>query len=69
MNKNYIPVKDKKMVRDVTNKALLSTDLEGLQAYKMRRQKSEDHDNRINNMEDKMKSIETMLKQILEKLN
>jgi hypothetical protein len=54
---------DGKFKRDTKNRgALISTDLEGLKAYKLRKKKFKDLDDRINNIENTLGEILSIIK-------
>ena len=66
-----VPIKDRKMMRDMNSKAIRSTDVEGLQAYKDRKKTMEeikqtveevrDLKNEINTMKDDLTTIKNLL--------
>lgn len=68
----YIPVKGTKFVRDTTNGALLNTDIDELNNYKIRRQIRETEKRekdmmkqKIGNLESDISEIKSMLTQLL----
>jgi hypothetical protein len=55
-------------VKDMSNKAILSTDLAGLEAYKMRKKKAAETQaklDEINNIKQDVAEIKDLLKQLL----
>ena len=65
MVKEYIQVKDEKdLVRDPKSKAILNTNVEGLAAYKKRKQTYAKIE-KIDQLEDKVKSIESKIDEVL----
>ena len=65
MVKEYIKVKDdKNLVRDPNSKAILNTNIEGLVAYKRRKQTYAKIE-KIDQLEDKVKSIEIKIDEVL----
>ena len=65
MAKEYIKVKDDQhLVRDPNSKAILNTNIEGLAAYKKRKQTFAKIE-KIDQLEDKVKSIEIKIDEVL----
>jgi len=65
MNKEYIQIKDEKdLVKDPKSKAVLNTNVEALHAYKKRKQTYAKIE-KIDQLEDKVKSIENKIDQVL----
>ena len=65
MVKEYIQVEDQKdLVRDPNSKAILNTNVEGLVAYKRRKQTYAKIE-KIDQLEDKVKSIEIKIDEVL----
>ena len=65
MNKEYIQVKDERdLVRDPKSKAVLNTNIEALHAYKRRKQTYAKIE-KIDQLEDKVKSIENKIDEVL----
>jgi hypothetical protein len=65
MSKEYVKVKeDKNLVRDPNSKAILNTNIEGLAAYK-RRKLTYAKINKIDQLEDKVKNIESKIDEVL----
>jgi F0F1-type ATP synthase epsilon subunit len=65
---DYVQIRDKKMVRDMSNKAILSTDLNELKAYRDRKRSMENINSvreEINNTRAEMAEIKEMLKLLL----
>lgn len=56
-----IPVLNEKLERDPDSKAIISTDFEGYKAFKKRRRKIKDHEQRLSTLEDKMDRILELL--------
>ena len=65
MVKEFIKVKeDKNLVRDLNSKAILNTNIQGLAAYKKRKQTFAKIE-KIDQLEDKVKSIENKIDEVL----
>ena len=65
MNKEYVQVKDERdLVRDPKSKAVLNTNIEALHAYKRRKQTYAKIE-KIDQLEDKVKSIENKIDEVL----
>ena len=65
MVKEYVKVKDEKdLVRDPNSKAILNTNIEALHAYKKRKQTYAKIE-KIDQLEDKVKSIESKIDEVL----
>ena len=65
MVKEYVQVKDQKhLVRDPNSKAILNTNIEALHAYKKRKQTYAKIE-KIDQLEDKVKSIENKIDEVL----
>ena len=65
MNKEYIQVKDERdLVKDPKSKAVLNTNIEALHAYKRRKQTYAKIE-KIDQLEDKVKSIENKIDEVL----
>ena len=65
MAKEYVQVKDEKdLVRDPNSKAILNTNVEALYAYKKRKQTYAKIE-KIDQLEDKVKSIENKIDEVL----
>lgn len=62
-----IKVKETKYVRDVDSKAILNTNRNALQNYKIARQKKIDEVNDINNMKKDIAELKEMIKTLLGK--
>jgi archaellum component FlaC len=59
------------LIRDSHSKALLNTDKESLEAWKKRKNKTnqiENHELEINNIKDELGTIKTMLEQIVKRI-
>ena len=72
MNKKYIPIKDERdLVKDPRSKAVLNTNVEGLRAYKRRKQtfakieKIDQLENKVKSVENKIDEVLTTLKKLL----
>jgi hypothetical protein len=60
-----------KLVRDVTNQAVLSTDIDGLEAYRRKRNKQQELDaalSDINNMKSDIDQIKSLMQRLLDKI-
>ena len=65
MNKEYVQVKDERdLVRDPKSKAVLNTNVEALHAYKKRKQTYAKIE-KIDQLENKVKSIENKIDEVL----
>ena len=65
MNKEYIQIKDvRDLVKDPKSKAVLNTNIEALHAYKRRKQTYAKIE-KIDQLEDKVKSIENKIDEVL----
>ena len=65
MNKKYIPIKDERdLVKDPRSKAVLNTNVEALRAYKRRKQTFAKIE-KIDQLENKVKSIENKIDEVL----
>ena len=63
--KEYIKIKNEKhLVKDPNSKAILNTNIEGLAAYKKRKQTYSKIE-KIDQLEDKVKSIESKIDEVL----
>lgn len=74
MNDNLVQVEDTPYVRDIHSKAILNTDIVGLQNYYVQRDlyKKEQTEklqtsNRLTQLEEDMSEIKTMLRQLVSK--
>jgi cell shape-determining protein MreC len=74
MNENLVQVEDSSYVRDIHSKAILNTDIVGLQNYYVQRDlyKKEQAEklqasNRLTQLEEDMSEIKTMLRQLVSK--
>jgi hypothetical protein len=59
------------LVRDVTNQAVLSTDIDGLEAYRRKRNKQQELDAAlldINNMKSDIDQIKSLMQRLLDKI-
>lgn len=68
----YAKVKENPdLIRDLTNQAILNTNIDALSAYKKRRQKEKeisDSLNDINTMKQDINELKTLMQRILEKI-
>ena len=65
MKKEYIKIKDERdLVKDPKSKAVLNTNIEALHAYKRRKQTYAKIE-KIDQLEDKVKSIENKIDEVL----
>jgi hypothetical protein len=65
---DYVKINDKKMIRDMTNKAILNTDMEQLKAYRDRKKTMQNMNavmDEINITRAEMAEIKEMLKILL----
>ena len=72
MNKKYIQIKDERdLVKDPRSKAVLNTNVEALRAYKRRKQtfakieKIDQLENKVKSVENKIDEVLTTLKKVL----
>jgi hypothetical protein len=59
------------LVRDITNQAVLSTDIGGLEAYRRKRNKQQELDaalSDINNMKSDIDQIKSLMQRLLDKI-
>ena len=56
------------LVRNSFNRAILNTDIEGLKAYKARKNKEQKVTNEINNMKQDINELKTLMQRILDKI-
>ena len=61
---DYVEIKDKKMVRDMSNKAILSTDINALRAHRDKRRTMQN----VNNVMDEINSTKKDIAEIKEML-
>jgi hypothetical protein len=68
----YVKVKDNpNFVRDMQNQAVLNSDLDGLKAYKLKREKQQEINSAvddINNMKQDINELKTLMQRILDKI-
>jgi hypothetical protein len=68
----YVKVKDTpNLVRDMQNQAVLNSDLDGLKAYKLKREKQQEINSAvddINNMKQDINDLKTLMQRILDKI-
>jgi hypothetical protein len=68
----YVKVKDTpNLVRDMQNQAVLNSDLDGLKAYKLKREKQKEVSaavDDINNMKQDINELKTLMQRILDKI-
>jgi len=68
----YAKVKENPdLIRDLTNQAILNTNIDALSAYKKRRQKEKeisDFTTEINTMKQDINELKTLMQRILEKI-
>jgi hypothetical protein len=62
-----IPVKDAKMVRDSTSRAVLSTDREAVVAYEERVKKIQSDRDRLNRLETEMSVLRALIEELRKK--
>jgi hypothetical protein len=66
---NTVKIEDKKLERDLKSKAVLSTNMNALEAYKMARKKRQEEISDINNMKRDIDELKEMIKKLLGKQN
>ncbi len=66
---NTVKIDDKKLERDLNSKAVLSTNLNALETYKMARKKRQEEISDINNMKKDIDELKEMIKKLLGKQN
>lgn len=66
---NTVKIEDKKLERDLKSKAVLSTNMNALEAYKMARKKRQEEISDINNMKKDIDELKEMIKKLLGKQN
>ena len=66
---NTVKIDDKKLERDMNSKAVLSTNMNALEAYKMARKKRQEEISDINNMKRDIDELKEMIKKLLGKQN
>ncbi len=66
---NTVKIDDKKLERDLNSKAVLSTNMNALEAYKMARKKRQEEISDINNMKRDIGELKQMIKTLLGKQN
>jgi len=68
----YVKVKDNpNLIRDVKTQAILNSDLDGLKTYKLKREKQQQLNSAvddINNMKQDINELKTLMQRILEKI-
>jgi|APGre2960657404_1045060.scaffolds.fasta_scaffold82000_2 hypothetical protein len=68
----YVKVKDTpNLVRDMQNQAVLNSDLDGLKAYKLKREKQQEINSAvddINNIKQDINELKTLMQRILDKI-
>ena len=64
-----IKIENSKLERDVHSKAVLSTNRNALEAYKMERDRKLSQMNDINNMKEDIKELKEMIQQLMGKQN
>ena len=55
------------LIRDKTNSAILETDLDSLQLYRMRREQVKQKDIEIENMKSEINELKSLVKQLINK--
>jgi hypothetical protein len=56
------------LVRNSFNRAILNTDIEGLNAYKAQKKKEQKTTNEINSMKQDINELKTLMQRILDKI-
>jgi len=68
MSKEYVKIEDNpNLVRDKESNAVLNTDLNALQKYKMKRNLDRQRDNEISELKKEMSEIKSLLYQMVNK--
>ena len=68
MGKQYLKIEDNpNLVRDKTNNAVLNTDMDALQKYKMKRNIERQRDSEISELKTEMSEIKSLLYQLVNK--
>jgi hypothetical protein len=62
-----IPVKNNKMVRDVSSNAVLSVDIDAVKAYEDRRRKIQSERERINKLETEVTELRAIIEELRNK--
>ena len=68
-NMKTVEIKETKYVRDLDSKAILNTNINALEQYKMEKKRLEDEKNDINNMKKDIAELKEMIAQLLGKQN
>ncbi len=64
-----VKIKETKYIRDLDSKAVLNTNTNALEQYKIEKQRREDEKNDINNMKKDIAELKEMIGQLLGKQN
>ena len=64
-----VKIDNSKLERDVHSKAVLSTNINALEAYKMEKKRKESEMDDINNMKQDIKELKEMLRELMGKQN
>tara|TARA_Y100001938_G_scaffold128217_1_gene181800 strand:- start:13764 stop:13970 length:207 start_codon:yes stop_codon:yes gene_type:complete len=64
-----VKIEDSKYVRDLNSKAVLNTNINALEQYKLERERVEAEKNDINNMKKDIAELKEMIKTLLGKQN
>ena len=64
-----VKIEDTKFIRDIDSKAVLSTNRNALEQYKLERQRREAEKNDINRMKEDIVELKKMIKKLLGKQN
>ena len=64
-----VKIEDTKYIRDIDSKAVLSTNRNALEQYKLERQRREAEKNDINRMKEDIVELKKMIKKLLGKQN
>jgi len=68
MGKQYLKIEDNpNLVRDKTSNAVLNTDMDALQKYKMKRNIERQRDSEISELKTEMSEIKSLLYQLVNK--
>lgn len=64
-----VEIEDTKYIRDINSKAILNTNKNALEKYKMERQRREDEKNDINKMKEDIAELKKMIQNLLGRQN
>jgi hypothetical protein len=64
-----VKIENSKLERDIYSKAVLNTNLNALETYKMERKRKQEELNDINNMKQDIKELKEMIRELMGKQN